>query len=560
MTADEVRAWAGNWREWFPASYSIMDEEGTPVPFQLRPAQERLFQRVQDIRARNKPVRIQFLKARRVNISAAVAALLSRMLYFIPGMQGIVVAHDAKAAALIYDYYLHFHRTYKPERGVLPILPIVASRANEYIEIEGGGRLAIGTANNPNVGRSMKIMFAHLSETAFWRDSVTARRALLSTIPNSPATIVIDESTANGVGTPHHRNWVRNSSGQGGLWETEFFPWWKHPLNFLDLAPADIAQIEATFGAYPDEEEHARLYDLSWGQIAWRRMAIDTICDGAIESFRQEYPANPEEAFISSGYCRFQHAALARQPILEDAPLGTITREPVGTTKVPVFTPGERGPVWMASQPAPQRRYIIGVDVAQGIDTSKQIGTGDPDYSVADVYDLASGEQVATIRGRIDPFHLADLVSALGEMYNFAFICPEVNGQGVAFIRELLRHGYPIERLYVHDRAPHDLRPPELHEIGFKTTTASRPILIQALDSALLQRRMHIRNPITISEAWTFTVNPSGKAEAQSGCHDDCVLAAALAAIGWDQAYQREAIERAKTSAGAGRPKSWKKR
>ena len=41
-----------------------------------------------------------------------------------------------------------------------------------------------------------------------------------------------------------------------------------------------------------------------------RRWAIENNCGGDVELFRQEYPACPEEAFLSTGSCIFDKAAL----------------------------------------------------------------------------------------------------------------------------------------------------------------------------------------------------------------------------------------------------------
>jgi hypothetical protein len=543
---DELRRWVANWREWYPASYEILDREGAPVPFRLTPAQVGIHELVQSIQERHEPVRVQVLKSRRAHMSAAVAAMISRFIFFVPGQTAMVVAHSTKAASEIFGYYEHFYDTYNQERGLLPMLPVVAKRKNEYIELEGGGKIHVGSADNADTGRSMRLSFLHLSETAFWRDPVTLRRGLLSCVPDTAGTVVIDESTANGVGTPHHLAWQRNSSGRGGLWRTYFFPWWKHPDAFLEVDEEQVRHLQETLGRlpqYPDEREHAEQFGLTWGQIAWRRyIGIDTKCEGSIESFRQEYPATAAEAFIAAGYCRFAQSTLARQPVMENAPLGSVRREQLGTRHVPMFIPSERGPLWMAARAEPQRKYVMGVDTAQGIDTSKQIGSGDPDYAVIQVVDLSTGMQVARFRDRVQPWVLADIAMALGELYHWPYLIPEVNNHGGAFLREIMQMGWPLDKIHVRDRAPHDLRPPEFHELGFLTTAQSRGLLIGTLDSALIRGDLIVRDPLTLGEMHTFVVNATGKPEAQRGCHDDCVMALALCAAGMEAARTRDTV------------------
>lgn len=56
-------------------------------------------------------------------------------------------------------------------------------------------------------------------------------------------------------------------------------------------------------------------------------------------------------------------------------------------------------------------------------------------------------------------------------------------------------------------------------------------MLIGYLDEAIRQGALTIRDPITQQELLTFVMKPTGRAEAQSGCHDDLVIALALVMI-----------------------------
>jgi len=68
-------------------------------------------------------------------------------------------------------------------------------------------------------------------------------------------------------------------------------------------------------------------------------------------------------------------------------------------------------------------------------------------------------------------------------------------------------------------------------KIGWDTSGVSRPILISLLDELLRQMAITIHDPITQQELLTFIIKANGKAEHQSGCHDDTVIALALACI-----------------------------
>jgi hypothetical protein len=51
------------------------------------------------------------------------------------------------------------------------------------------------------------------------------------------------------------------------------------------------------------------------------------------------------------------------------------------------------------------------------------------------------------------------------------------------------------------------------------------------LDEAIRQGAIHVHDPITQAELLTFVIKPNGKAEAQAGCHDDCVISLALTIV-----------------------------
>ena len=64
---------------------------------------------------------------------------------------------------------------------------------------------------------------------------------------------------------------------------------------------------------------------------------------------------------------------------------------------------------------------------------------------------------------------------------------------------------------------------------GFRTTTLTRPIILGNLKRIVLEDIDKINDKDTLSEQLTFVRNEDGKEEAQSGYHDDLVMALAIA-------------------------------
>lgn len=99
------------------------------------------------------------------------------------------------------------------------------------------------------------------------------------------------ESTANGCEDFKDR-WDAAVAGENDF-EPVFFAWFENPDYAMPVEPG----IEWT----AEERETRERYSLSWEQLRWRRWCIANNCGGSRDMFRQEYPANPDEAFLHSG-------------------------------------------------------------------------------------------------------------------------------------------------------------------------------------------------------------------------------------------------------------------
>jgi hypothetical protein len=256
----------------------------------------------------------------------------------------------------------------------------------------------------------------------------------------------------------------------------------------------------------------------------------------------------PEEAFISSGRPRFCHISLGRMVQSRDAITGHLERVRVGMSERLVFAPRDdgRGELRVFKRPAPGRHYVIGADPAEGIDVRDGIGTSDPDYTDFYVADQDTGEQVACFHARLEPDPAGEAVCALGEWYNWAYIVPEVNSVGLAFVQAILYRDYPVHLIYHRERDPDDRRPPMLQELGWKETAITRQQLISIHDRMIRELAIHIVCPHCQSEHRTFVVASSGRAEHQEGCHDDAVFAGALASVGLQTAPRIRALVEAR--------------
>lgn len=167
--------------------------------------------------------------------------------------------------------------------------------------------------------------------------------------------------------------------------------------------------------------------------------------------------------------------------------------------------------------------YVIGGDTS---------GEGS-DYFVGQVINNLTGEQVCTLRHQFDEDFYARQMYCLGKYYNHALIAIEANFSSYP-IRELERLGYGNQ--YVRESEDSYTRKAK-QSYGFKTTSVTRPLVLAGLVGIVREHPQWIYDRETLEEMLTFVRNEAGRAEAQHGAHDDCIMALAIAYYAREQQY-----------------------
>jgi phage terminase large subunit len=112
----------------------------------------------------------------------------------------------------------------------------------------------------------------------------------------------------------------------------------------------------------------------------------------------------------------------------------------------------------------------------------------------------------------------------LGLYYNYAMIAPETNFSTYC-VQRLEDMGYI--NLYVREQVDTYTRHVQ-KKFGFRTTTITRPLILDALKEIVNEHTELIEDPTFFQECLSFAKNDRGKPEATSGAHDDCVMAMAI--------------------------------
>lgn len=549
--------------EQFTSHLTIRNKDGISVPYRMSPAGRKLSRSIKAQEQAGKPVRQCVLKASQVFMSSSAATEIFRRVPFLPGRRALVLADSSAHAALVFEYYTQYIKSYQEnpfgaEWNWRIKLPKLVKDTEQWLRWQNDSSILIGTASNVDIGRSAPYNWAHLSEAAFYGQMGALMTGLMQRIPNSPDSGVIIESTANGMGGDFYDLCQRSMDPRHDTgWAFVFFAWWEHPEYALNtMSTGEIAAFQRTLTREEINLQSQYGGGLTIPQLAWRRWCIESNCDGKVERFHQEFPSNPQEAFQSSGRTIFDMEALARMPVVQAPMRGRLEIINVGVETKPQFlqSPDNKGELTVFRLPQPNRRYLIGVDHAEGIDPSQRAGGGsDPDYCAAQVLDLDTGEQCATLWERYEPRPWAERVVRLARWYGWAFLVPEQKAVGKAVIGHLLDMMYPLEFIYSARRDPSDRRPAMLQELGYDTNTVLRPVLVSTLDHAIREMAIQVHDPQTAQECREFVRKATGREEGMR--HDDLVFALALAVVGLPQAHKAFAYRAAQAQKqGGGRP------
>jgi len=530
-----------DYRLYFRTCLRIRDKNAQIIPLVANPAQERLIDIVEDWKRtypdeRSRPtLYIIILKARQLGFSTATEAIFFHELHFAPNRLAMIVSYDDDSATTINDmsdrFYQYLPQEIKPARrssrgkGILfenpafdPSKPV--STAN-HPGLQS--KFLVETARNLNAGSSYTINYLHLSELAKWAgDPKVVLTSLLQSVPKHGGIVVI-ESTAKGFNA-FRELWRAAENGESGYIPI-FVAWHEHREYRL---PSDGTPLTS------EEAELAALYHLDREQIQWRRWCIATNCLGSADIFRQEYPSNPEEAFLTTGSPVYDNAkVLARlEAIRRRKPLtGRLVYEMTpegGIDDASIrFVEDENGPLRLYELPREGEPYVIGGDTAEG----------GIDWSAASVRNNLTWQQAATWRGHTDTDLYAKQMYCLGRAYNDALIGVEINFDSHP-IKELTRLGYP--HLYVRQKMD-TITERTVDNFGWRTTSTTRPLLIDAHITLAREQIDTFNDPVTLQEMLTFVRDELGRPAALDGEHDDTVFADAIAlAIRSQQRFYKE--------------------
>ena len=495
----------------------IVDKKRHKVPLVLNHSQTCVQEAIDGCIRRGKPPRIIELKARQTGLSTDAEGRLFHYAHLNDNAMSVVMAHRDKSAQAIFNMSRNYY-AWLPE-SLMPEKRYFTKGSIEFSN--NGSRMQVEVAKEGG-GRGLTAGRIHLSEFAWMPKPSDVLTAVLQTVPDTLESLVIIESTPNGL-NEFYDLYVQAKAGLSDFVPV-FLPWFGEPTYRMRADfPAESMDAE--------EVELAGRHGITLEQLAWRRWAIRNKCAGSKEKFKQEYPSDDVSCFLASGRRIFEVGALEYYNSMvppavsvEDLPKPQeieLKGEP-GNFTYELKTGWERSPLRIYQPPVEHHLYICGNDPSEG-----DVGS---DPSPAVVTDRMTLEPVAVWNGRARPDLHARIATALCLMYNKAEMIWEHNNHGLAFqiaVEEL------YDFFYMRESSPGSVARRRADKPGYNTNVATRHFLFDTLRQAIDGRIPIIRDPAIVAQLGRLYYDLKNQVVAEEGRigqdRDHCDAAVAYA-------------------------------
>ena len=484
---------------WIETFSKIVDKEGKLVPFCLNIQQRELVENLDKYNV--------VLKSRQLGITSVSVGMSLYYALTQHDSHCLLISYSMDSADAIFDKL-------KSMFNALPSAIKVSTIANNRKELKfvNGSKITCTTMGNKEIARGSTLKFVHISEVGFCKEDALAKNLLAleqSLVPNGK---IILESTANGLNT-FSQIWEK-AENKDSLYKPFFFSWVDDKLMFAKEYKLFLKRYKDLKGSAltldmlePNELTYYHM-GASIEQLTWRRVKImnsDEI------RFKQEFPATPIEAFVTTGSNLFNADKVVElyNIVKSTKPLKKVENLP---SELKMY---ENSYLKLWDTPHFATKYVMGVDASEGVGS---------DYNVIHIYDN-NLMQVAEFRSnKTQPHEVAKVVYSLAIWYNHALVVVE-KASGGHIVLDRLKNTYKYRNLYKHK--DYDLRGKTIKKIGFNTNSKTKPIMINDFIELFENGDMYIKSLNLLNEMKTFEYN-DGKMGAIVGKHDDTVMATAL--------------------------------
>lgn len=482
--------------------FYVIDKSRERIPFVFNDLQNQYYEQ--------RTARDDILKAGQIGFSTMILAILTVKFLLVPNSWSVSLSYEKKATHRLFEKVEFWLKPENMAPWLRPFLKLEYDRTGDLKNEIMNSKIYVGTAGSRAFGRGDTIHYAHLSETSRWLDAGRIATGIVRAVPLPDSGIdtwIIGETTANGVGTYHHKEWVDAIEGRSAF-KPYFALWLRH--NEYQIAGPPIEKYTQ------DEQEILKIHPglVTDAKLRWRREMIKNLKseDGRSKEdmFRQEFPITWQEAFLFSGTPVFDKRAM--RDMLAGAKDPVARGELVGLNNTPTFVPNDEGVLKVWEKPKPGGQYVIFGDVGEN-----------HDRCVAVVLDKVTAQVVAKFKEVTNARRFGKEMQKLGYWYNTAMLAPEVNNMGQSTMDQIIEDSYP--EVYFRKRLD-KVTKEESDVPGWRTTEQTKGLMVGHLQN-LVAEGLEIPDEDIISEMMSFVRTKTGGMEAVQGAYDDCVIATA---------------------------------
>lgn len=542
---------------------------GSDVLFRLNKPQRKLILRLEKMRKAGKPIRLILLKARQWGGSTAIQIYMSWLqLVHEVGLNSLIIAHQGTGSDEIKDMFDRMIKLYPVEMlhelGEAyslnePKIVGVGKSGNIFRVPQRNCKIKIGTAERPNSCRGGDYNLVHLSEVALWKETDGKKpedivRSACSGILLMALTMIIYESTPNGVGNFFHKEYLAAKNGLSQF-EAMFVAWFEieqYELPFADDSEKYDFAAKLLANRYNEEVSTERE---EAGTYLWRLWEMGATLE-AIHWYvsertkfknhgemASEYPSDDIEAFTFSGRKVFSSEdvelfrAACRTPRWRGEIYGSADEGEKAIEGLR-FKKSDDGQLFIwhdveTSEEEVLDRYLVVVDVCKGHTKNADFA----DILVIDRLFMMDGEPpvvAAEWHGHIDMDKLAWKATQIAAYYNNALLVIESNTletnntKGEAEYILTLIHDVYGKQLYARKQSAEDIRQGLPKKFGFHTNSLTKKVVIYNLKVVIRERLYIEREAACLDEYLTYVEKENNSFEAMEGYHDDRLMTRAI--------------------------------
>jgi len=376
----------------------------------------------------------------------------------------------------------------------------------------------VSESQSENAGRGDSLSVLIMDEVAFYQSEKMIRSIVASAQPtlNKTGGQMIIISTPNGTSGKGAYYYEQVMSARVGEKNTKYLEidWWEIPddpriqgpkKGYNDMLEQAIqagyyynSAVKKRFKEFFDPIARDQYQDNDWLNSSYKDLGAPT--------YRQEILHD----FIIAGDKVFNEDILEK---VEQAIKDPIRRDKFGTEQVEGW--------WVWKDPVPGHRYILGIDVGTG--------TGS-DYSSIEVIDVADYEQVAEYKGFVSTPNFVRFIRKVAKWYNEGYIVIESNSIGESIFNGLYyNENEPYNNMFKQMKKKNNVS----RYTGWITDVKTRKLIVNdfidwiTVDELWDTIKIYSRRLWLEMTTWVWT--GGSKAEHAQGCHDDSIMAFAIA-------------------------------